>query len=241
VGLAHGYSLPPGPYIGWENLMEHTKIQKRKFIRNTAIVVICLSLAAYILNLAPGYERDKFKDKTNLVINEDSITEGLVHDVYVNNNGAIYLSEKDVSNLFDSTLYYDTKYDEVITTSDTKVAIMGINQNQMTVNGTAVPLSAPVIRRDGLIYIPISEMDLIYNIETEYVQSTNIAVIDELGKGQIAANVTDNTELKYKPRGLSKNVTKLSQGEKVYCYYTASNGWRQIRTENGEVRIYQGK
>jgi len=211
------------------------KLQKRKFGRNTVIVIIGLIIVAFILNLTPGYARDAFKDKVNLIINEDSITAGLVNDVYVNDNGTIYLSEKDVSNLFDSTLYYDANSNKIITTSDTKVAIIEIGQNQMIVNDAVVALQDPIITRNGLIYIPISEMGRVYNIETKYVESTNIAVVDELNKGQIVANLAGNIELKYKPRGLSKTVAKLTEGEKVYCYYVSKGGWRQIRTENGEV------
>ena len=211
------------------------KLQKRKFIRNTVIVIAGLIIAAFILNLAPGYARDEFKDKVQLIINEDSITEGLVNDVYVDSEGTVYLSQKDVSNLFDSTLYYNAKYDEIIAASDTKTAIMGMNQKQMTVNGAVIQLQSPVIKIDGLIYIPISEMGLVYNIETKYVKSTNTTVIDELNKGQIVANIAGNIDLKYKPRGLSKTVTKLTEGEKVYCDYVSNGGWRQIRTENGEV------
>ncbi|MCL2341776.1 MAG: copper amine oxidase N-terminal domain-containing protein [Firmicutes bacterium] len=218
--------------------MDGTKVQelqKRKFIRNTVIVIVCLIIAAFILNLAPGYKRNMFADKVNLVINEDSITEGLADEVYVNLNGTVYLSKQDMINLFDNTLYYNSEYDEIITALDGKTVIMGINQAQMRVNDEVIPLQDPAIKRNGLIYIPVSEMGQVYNIEVKYVESTNTAIIDELNKGQITANVSENIELKHKPRILSKTVAKLIEGEKVYCCYASSNGWRQVRTENGEV------
>ena len=218
--------------------MDYKKVQKRKFIRNAVIVTISLAIVAFVLNIAPGYQRDKSEDKINLVINQYNVTDNLIKDIYVNDKGTIYLSEEDVHDLFDNTIYYDERYNEVITTSNTKVASMVINQKQMTVNGTDVTISDPAIKKNGAIYIPISEMELVYNLEIEYIKDSNTAVIDELYKGMIVANISKNTELKYKPRELSKDVAKLKQGERVYCFYTTSKGWRQIRTENGAVRIH---
>lgn len=44
------------------------KIQKRKFIRNVIIGIISLIIVAFIINIAPGYKRDKYRNVINLVI-----------------------------------------------------------------------------------------------------------------------------------------------------------------------------
>ena len=72
------------------------KIQKRKFIRNIFIGIIALLIVAYIINIAPGYKRDKFKDVTNLVIGEKNVTENLKHPIYIDEGGVIYLSKEDI-------------------------------------------------------------------------------------------------------------------------------------------------
>ena len=69
----------------------------------------------------------------------------------------------------------------------------------------------------------------------------NRVIIDELDQGMIKAKVSEESDIKYKPRRLSKNIGTVKQGESVSCFYTTSKGWRQIRTENGTIRIYQGK
>lgn len=66
----------------------------------------------------------------NLIINEENRTEYLAHDIYVNENETVYMSEEDVKNIFDSTIYYDEKYNQIITTSDTKVANIAINEKK---------------------------------------------------------------------------------------------------------------
>ena len=51
------------------------KAKKIKFLKNIIVGVVSLIIVAFIVNIAPGYKRDKYKDKINLVIDEDNITE----------------------------------------------------------------------------------------------------------------------------------------------------------------------
>lgn len=157
------------------------------------------------------------------------------HDIYVNENGTIYISEEDIKNLFDSTIYYDEKYNQIITTSDTKVASIAINEKKMTVNNSDVNMLDSIIKIDNNIYLPVSDMEIVYNINIEYVKNTNRVVIDELNKGMIKATVSEDTDIKFKPRSLSKDIGTLKKGETVSCFYTTSKGWRQIRTSEGII------
>ena len=182
-----------------------------------------------------GYRRDKFKDVINLIVNEENKTEELKHPIYVNEKGTFYISEDDVRNMFDSNLYFDEKYNQIITTSDTKIANIVINENQMIINNSSVSMLDSIIRIDNIVYLPISDMAIVYNIKISYIQSTNRVVIDELNKGLIRAVVTEETKIKFKPRAFSKDIGILKQGETVNCFYTTSKGWRQIRTQDGIV------
>lgn len=218
--------------------MNQVKIQKRKFIRNTMIGFISLAIVAFVLNIAPGYKRDKQTGNIKLIMNEENITEMTVDNIYVNSKGVVYLSEEDVRSLFDSTILYDEEYNQVITTADKKVASLVLDKKEMVVNDSKVKLVSGLINRNGIIYLPISEMKTVYNIEIEYKETQKIVVVQDLNKGMIIANVIKDIDLKYKPKGLSKNIAGLKKGEKVYCFYTTSKGWRQVRRETGEVRIY---
>ena len=215
--------------------MKRKKINEFKFIRNILIGIVSLLIVAFIINVAPGYKRDKYKDLINLIVNEENITEELKHEIYVNDNGTIYISEEDVRNLFDHTIYYDERYNQIITTSDTKVANIAVDEKQMTVNNSNVSMLDSIIRIDNYIYLPISDMAIVYNIKISYIKDTNRVVIDKLNTGMIKATATDESKIKFKPRSLSKNVGTLKQGEVVSCFYTTSKGWRQIRKDDGTV------
>ena len=105
----------------------------------------------------------------------------------------------------------------------------------MAVNDSEVNLLDSIIKIDNVIYLPISDMEMVYNIEVKYIKETNRLIIDNLNKGLIKATVTENTAIKFKPRRLSKNIGELKVGEPVDAFYTTSKGWRQIRTSNGII------
>lgn len=211
------------------------KAKKLKFMRNVIVGVIALLIAAFIINIAPGYKRDKYKDVVNLIIDEHNVTEDLKNMLYINENKTVYMSEEDVRELFDENIYYDQQYNQIITTSYTKVANIEIEEKQMNVNDSKVNMLDAIIKINDKIYLPISDMELVYNIKIKCIEETNRVVIENLNRGLIKATVTDNASIKFKQRSLSKDVGEVVKGEQVSCYYTTSRGWRQIRTENGTV------
>lgn len=105
----------------------------------------------------------------------------------------------------------------------------------MTINSSIVSMLDAIIKINDNIYLPISDMSLVYNIKIDYIQETNRVVIDKLDTGMIRATVLEDTDIKFKPRTLSKDVKTVKQGETVSCFYTTSRGWRQIRTSDGII------
>ena len=65
--------------------------------------------------------------------------------------------------------------------------------------------------------------------------STKRVIIENLNKGIISAIATEETNIKFRPRRLSKDIGTLKEGETVYCFYTTSKGWRKIRTQDGTL------
>lgn len=215
--------------------MKRFRIKKIKFIRSILVCIVAVIIVAFILNITPGYKRDTYTDVINLIINEENVTEQLKNQIYISEKGTIYMSKEDIANLFDSTIYYDETYNQIITTSNTKVANIIINEKQMIVNNSKVSMLEPVVKINNKIYIPISDMTLVYNIKMEFIESTNRVVIDELNRGMIKADVLEDTKIKFKPRALSKDIKEIKTGDVVCCYYTTSKGWRQIRTSDGII------
>lgn len=211
------------------------KWNKKKFMKNVSICLVALAIVAFILNYAPGFRRDKYADITNLIINDEDVTENLKQNIYIDENGGIYLSQEDVAHFFDKNIYYDNETSTIVTTSNTKTASLVFDQNQMTVNGVSQNLNSKLCKINEIIYIPISELKLVYNIDVKYIKDTDVVVIENLNKGLIKAEVEKEAKIKFRPRLISKNIGKVTQGEVVSCYYTTSKGWRLIRKEDGTL------
>lgn len=211
------------------------KIQKRKFIRNIIIGIIALLVVAFIINIAPGYKRNKYQDVTNLVIGDENVTETLHNPIYKDENGVVYISQEDVKQFLDKTIYYDEENNMVIATSEVSVASMEIGEKTININGVDNDTLDTIIYHNNIIYIPIEEMEIVYNLETKYLKDDDIVIIDKLNEGMIKAEAAEDTKIRFRPRGLSKKVGTLETGEVVSAFYTTSKGWRLIRTEDGIV------
>ncbi len=57
------------------------------------------------------------------------------------------MSTKDIANFFDGNIFYDNKYDQIITSSDTKLASLKINNDTITVNGASKEIMKPAKKK----------------------------------------------------------------------------------------------
>lgn len=206
------------------------------------VTAIFLLAVVFTLKNAPNYVRNDIKG-TNVVINNSNVTKSLKADVFVEDD-VVYMSKEDVENFFDGHIYYDSKYDQIITTSETKVAALPINNKQITVNGATLNIYASAIKRDDKYYLPFSEISkMVYNVETTYVKNTDIVILTSLDRELIYANSTKNNSVKYKPTVFSKTVDKIERGDNVTVVTTeeTENGWTRITTENGKTGYVQTK
>ena len=213
--------------------------KEKKFYLYKLIVVIILAIAViFVLKTATNYKKDEIIGKTNLVINNSNTTKDLKNDVVVE-NGVVYISTKDIANFFDDHIFYDNKYDQIITTTETKVATLKLNENKSTINGATVDLVAPAKKIGEQFYLPFSEIsESVYNVETTYVKDTDTVVLVSLDRELTYANSSKNNSVKSKPTVLSKTVDKIEKGDNVTIIPKKTdeeNGWTKITTENGKI------
>ena len=103
-------------------------------LKKIIITAIFIFAVAIVINIAPNYIRNEITDKINLIINNNNVTKSLKYDVFIGENEAIYISTKDVANFFDEDIFYDNKYNQIITTQDTKIATIELNKNELEIN-----------------------------------------------------------------------------------------------------------
>ena len=223
------------------------EIEKKKSKIGIIIAIIIIALVL-IVGAIGGYyviKRNYIVSKinqTNLIINNSNATSSLKNNVYIK-DGVVYVSKPDIYNFFDNTIIYDEKYNQVVTTSITKIASLPIDSKQIQVNSSNTTIKAGAIILDEVAYVPISELDEVYNIKTTYVESEDLVYIDSLDREQQTATLKKDSSIKYKPTIISATLAKAKQGDTLTIAnrsdYPVPNGWTRVRTENGTLGYIQ--
>ncbi len=208
--------------------------KKGKMLKKIVVTILFLICICVVINIAPNYVQNELKGKINLIINNNNVTTSLKYDVIVDENEVIYLSSKDIGNFFDQNIFYDNVYNQIITTSGTKVATIEPDKKEMYVNSSKVNIYATMTKKDDAFYLPFSEMKNVYNVDIKYSKETGVVTIDSLDKEQKMGNSGNNASVKYKPTKLSKTLDKIKKGESVIVIEN-KDGWNKIRTSKGLI------
>ena len=209
--------------------------EKSNWLRKIIIIAIFIGVIAVVINLAPNYIRKEITGKINVIINNNNVTGSMKFDSYVDENEIVYISTKDIANFFDEDIFYDNIYDQIITSSDTKLATLKIDEKEMYVNSSKVKIYGAATKKDGQFYLPFSEMKDVYNLEINYIKDSNIVTIDSLNREQKKANASKDISVKYKPTIFSKTVDKVKKGDSVIVIEQLDNGWKKVRTSLGKI------
>lgn len=216
--------------------LKNTAKTKRKKILFIIIGIIILGIIAYIANDYIVIGKNK---TTNLVINNRNVTGNLKKDILIE-NGEIYISKQDLGNFFDKYIYEDKETEQIITTYNKKIAEIGFDKNVVTINGSEKTTYAHAIKKDDTIYLPISELKDVYDIEINNIESTKVLVIDSLSKEQRKAILNSNQPVKSSTKFIAKTVDRVKKGECVIVI-SNENGYAKIRTEDGKIGYVKSK
>ena len=225
--------------------MSRFKETKSKVGIIIAIIVVLLVLIAGAIGAYYVIKHNytvRYLNQINLIINNSNVTESLKKHIY-NENGVIYISKPDIYNFFDNTIVYDEKYNQVITGSSSKIASLPIDSTQIQVNSQNKTIKAGAIIQDEVAYVPISELEEVYNIKVTNVADQARVYIDSLDREQKTAILKKDSKIKYKPTIISATLTKAKQGDTLTIAnrsdYPVPNGWTRVRTEDGTLGYVQ--
>lgn len=209
------------------------QIKKKKIITRIFFIIIALIVIFIVGMFASDFIIFDKNKKTNLVINNNNVTSFLKNDVLIE-NGTIYLSKPDIANFFDKYIYEEKDENAIITTYDKKIAKIGFEENKININGSNKNIYAHAIKKDGVIYLPVSEMKDVYDVEISNIEKTKVVTMDSLKREQKKAIITSDTAVKSSSRFISKTIDRVKKGEAVIVV-SSNNGNTKIRTANGKV------
>ena len=209
--------------------------KSRNIIIKVIVVMLALLIIGFIAIKAETLIKEKTDGKINLIINNNNVTARLKNEVKID-DGIIYVSMDDIKNFFDKYIYIEEETNEIITTYDDKIASIGFDANKLTLNGSTKKISAHALKDNDAVYMPISEMQDVYNIELKNIEDTKVITIDSLDREQISADTKSKMSIKSKGRFFSKTVDKVQKGETVILVDNGQDsGWTKIRTQKGKV------
>ena len=209
--------------------------KNKDVIKKVIILLLALVVIGFIVVKAEIFIKEKTDGKINLIINNNNVTSRLKNEVKID-DGIIYVSMDDMKNFFDKYIYIEEETNEIITTYDDKIASIGFESNKLTLNGSTKKISAHALKDNDIVYMPISEMLDVYNIELKNIEDTKVITIDSLDREQINADTKSKISLRSKGRFFSKIVDKVQKGETVILVDNGQDsGWAKIRTQKGKV------
>ena len=207
----------------------------KNVVKRIAIVLAILLVAIFILIIAKNFLKEKPTDKISLIINNRNVTERLKHDIKIEDD-IIYISMDDMENFFDKYIYIEEETNEIITTYDDKIASIGFDANKLTLNGSVKKTNACAIKEEETVYMPISEMLEIYNVDLSNIENTKTITLDSLDREQVKANVKSKVSIKSQGKFLSRLIDKVQKGSEVIVIDDIEGkNWVKVRTENGKI------
>ena len=199
------------------------------------IVGICAVGGFAVLN---KFLAEPDNGETKIAINFTNVTGKTKHSIVVEDN-IIYLSMEDIGVYYDNHIYFDSKYNQIVTSTEDKLAVLKIGEKSMEINGEKKTIKGAAMEKNKAYYLPISEMEDVYNIKVK--KSDNNISIESLDRKSTKGTIKKSTYLKSKAKNLSGNIMKLKKGEEVRIAdidKTADSmprGWVKVRTENGRI------
>jgi len=230
--MKHGRRMRVENSSKMERMISNKKEKKRKNILRIFIITAILALITIIGFIVNDFVILDKNTRTNLVINNNNVTSVLKKDVLIEND-IIYLSKQDIANFFDKYIYEEKDLNQIITTSDKKIAAIDFENNNITINGSNKKIYAHAIKNDNTIYLPISEMGDVYNIETKNIENSKVVTIDSLDREQRKAIVSSDVSVKSSTNFIAKTVDRVKKGDTVIVI-SSEKGKTKVRTSNGK-------
>ena len=212
------------------------KNKKAKKVINIVIGIVAFIIICLIANNYIVFDKNK---TINLVINNKNVTSNLKNQVLIENN-TIYLSQSDIENFLDKHIYKEDETNEIITTYGKKIAAIGFEKNSININGSDKEIYAHAIEKDGQVYLPISEMKDVYDVEIRNIEKTKVVTMDSLDREQKKAIVTSNLSVKSSTNFLTRTVDRIKKGDSVIII-SSDKGYTKIRTEKGKIGYIKSK
>lgn len=193
------------------------------------------------------------KNELRVIIDDTEITRNMP-DTAILEDGKIMLSIDTIKKYFDEYIYFDEKYDTVIVTNDTEILKMKLDDKCVNLNGNKKEILVPAKKIvpnkntgetsqlsnlllneliEEIIYIPIEELEELYNIDVllneKIIITTENAEYKEL-------KMNKNRNVKLYKKELSLTTGKANKNDNLIIFSGDDNSdYVKVRTAKGDL------
>ena len=207
------------------------KLKKSKTILKILLVIVLFIIFFWIVS---KNNKNIEKETFSLIIDNQDITSNLENEI-IEKQDVIYISFEDIQKYIDKTIYKEPKTGLIITSSDKKLATLRLNEDTIKINGSNVEINGQAFEDENHItYLPISELEKVYDIECTYIETSKNIIIDYYSKGLVKAYTAKKVSIKEDKSNFSKTLLKIKKGNWVIVT-SEEDGWAKIRTQDGYI------
>ena len=215
--------------------IKNRKLNRKKVIGLLAIILIILFIIMICYLISK--KNNKYKDLSILLNNEFIKT---INQVVIDENDNIYFSKDDIQKNFDGTIYYNEVEEELITTYNTHVALLKLDEKYASINDENIELKGTLKQIDGKVYMPLTDLQVVYDLEIRYSKKSNRIIIDDINRKKVEAKILKITNVKNKRGLLNRTLEKLIIGDKVVILED-SGRYKKVRTPLGNIGYVKSK
>ena len=200
--------------------------------RNILIIILIISILIVIVKL--NNEPNNKNKEISVIISNQDITSELENKIFVQND-VVYMSFDDIKKCLDETIYFEEEDDLIITSSDRKIAALKIDESDIEINGSEISIDGQALKMmENIIYLPISELENVYDYELNYIPESKNVIIDYYSNRIEKAKVKKKSSLKKEEKKFSAAIEKLKKDDEVFVI-SKDNKWTKIRTQKGNI------
>lgn len=208
-------------------------IKKKRFMKRRLFIVISIILLIYFLiSKIFSTPKMKYNEKTAFILG-DSVQK-LENSVIVDEYKTVYVSYDDIKNIYDENIYYDDVNKKLITTYNKHIALLELDKNEIEINDAQSKIDGKLQYIDNVLYLPFSDMNLVYDFEYSYSDASNTVIVDSISTKKEIGTTIRRATIKNKTSMFSKKLLKISKDEELTIFGTNKNYYK-VRTKDGII------
>lgn len=207
------------------------KLNKAKVKNCITILFVILIVIIALICINVSNKKNKYSELT-ILFNNEFIE--LINKPIIDENNNIFFSKEDIQELFDETIYYNEAEKELITTYNTHIALLKIDEEYAEINDETIELKGMLQEIDDKVYVPITDLNDVYDLDIVYSQKSNRIIMDTTTLGKIEATVIKRSNVESKKGLFGSKIDKVIIGDKVTILETTGK-YKKVRTPLGNI------